>query len=75
MSLRADRRGGGKTIALVAIVVVALSVAAVHWQAAASEHRASSLDPSTGAATVARMPPLAGPMMLPRSTRGLIHGK
>lgn len=68
MSRRADRRGGTKTIALVAVVIVALSVAAVHWQAAAREHRGVSVDPSTGAATVARMPPLAGPLMLPRST-------
>ena len=68
MPPRADRRGGTKTIAVVAIVIVALSVAAVHWQAAAHEHRASKLDPSTGAATVAGMPPLAGPLMLARST-------
>src|SRR6476661_780830 len=68
MSPRADRRGGSKTIALVAIVIVVLSVAAVHWQAAARAHDAPKLDPSTGAATVARMPPLAGPLMLARST-------
>jgi hypothetical protein len=68
MSPRADRRGGTKTIALVAVVIVALSVATVHWQAAAREHRTSTLDPATGAVTVARMAPLAGPRRLPRAT-------
>ena len=69
MSRRADRRGGTKAIALVAIVIVALSVATVHWQASAREHRVASVAPSTGAATVARMAPLAGPLRLPHSTR------
>lgn len=69
MSRRADRRGGTKAVALVAIVIVALSVATVHWQASAREHRASALNPATGAVTVARMAPLAGPRKLPRATR------
>ena len=68
MSPRADRRGGTKTIALIALVIVALSVGTIHWQAAAREHHASKLDPATGAVTVARMAPLAGPRRLPRAT-------
>ena len=62
---RADHRGGALTIVLVAIVIVALSIAAVHWQAAAREHRGSSAPPSTGAATVVVMPPLLPSRTLP----------
>ena len=65
MPPRAERRGGALTIALVAIVIVLLSIAAVHWQAVAREHRGATVAPSTGAATVVVMPPLIAPRTLP----------
>lgn len=68
MSLRADRRGGTLAVAIVAIVIVALSIAVVHWQAAARERRHTTVPASTGAATVAAMPPLAAPRLLPPGT-------
>lgn len=63
---RTDRRGGALSLVLVALLIVALSVAVVHWQAVARERRASSVAASTGAATVIAMPPLIAPHSLPQ---------
>ena len=64
---RAERRGGARAIVLVAIAIVALSIALVHWQASARERRASTVAASTGASTVVRMPPLIAPRRLPHA--------
>ncbi|HEX2778145.1 MAG TPA: polysaccharide deacetylase family protein [Gemmatimonadaceae bacterium] len=69
MRARTDRRGGALSLVLVALLIVAISVAVVHWQAAARERRASSVAASTGAATVIAMPPLVAPRVLPHAIR------
>lgn len=65
MPARARRHRETITIALVAIVIVALSIAAIHWQASAHEGRGPVAAPSAGAATVVVMPPLIAPRILP----------
>lgn len=66
MPRRAERRGGTLTVALVAVAIVVLSIAIVHWQAVARERRDSSVTASTGASTVVAMPPLIAPRSLSR---------
>jgi polysaccharide deacetylase len=68
MSPRAERPYGRFTIALVAIVIVVLSIAVLHWQASAHERRGAAVGPSAGAATVVVMPPLMAPRILPPGT-------
>lgn len=65
MPQRAERHHGTLSIALVAIVIVVLSIAALHWQANAHERRGGAVAPSAGAATVVVMPPLIAPRVLP----------
>ena len=66
MSGSAERRGGARAVVLVAIAIVALSMALVHWQASARERTAASIAASTGASTVVRMPPIIAPRRLPQ---------